>query len=64
MLSKTRGRPVNSSAPGLIRDTITGPVSNGTSVARDMHVASAQSTATLHATQAGWHSKKEGSGGC
>jgi hypothetical protein len=29
MLSKTRGMPVNSPAPGVIPDTITGPASNG-----------------------------------
>jgi hypothetical protein len=29
MLSKTRGTPANSPAPGVIPDTITGPVTNG-----------------------------------
>jgi uncharacterized integral membrane protein len=32
MLSKTRGTPVYSPAPGVIPDTITGPVRNGSAV--------------------------------
>jgi hypothetical protein len=35
MLSKTRGMPVHSAAPGVIPDTLTGPVSNGRSAAGD-----------------------------
>jgi len=33
MLSKTRGTPVHSPAPGVIPDTITGPVTDGSPVA-------------------------------
>src|SRR5579859_4997694 len=35
MLSKTRSTPVDSSAPGVIPDTITGPTSNGSPIASD-----------------------------
>jgi uncharacterized integral membrane protein len=42
MLSKTRGTPVRSRAPGVIPDTITGPVSNGSPVATDPDLATAQ----------------------
>jgi uncharacterized integral membrane protein len=45
MLSKTRGMSVRSPAPGVIPDTITGPVSNGSPVASDPHVAPAQAAA-------------------
>jgi hypothetical protein len=34
MLTKTRCMPGNSPAPGVIPDTITGPVSNGAPVVR------------------------------
>jgi uncharacterized integral membrane protein len=34
MLSKTRGAPVHSAAPGVIPDTISGPGTNGAPVAR------------------------------
>lgn len=44
MVSKTRSRPVDSSAPGVIPDTITHPVNNGASVAREPHVTSARTT--------------------
>jgi uncharacterized integral membrane protein len=43
MLSKTRDVPV-SPAPGVIPDTITGPISNGASVAREPHIAATQPT--------------------
>jgi uncharacterized integral membrane protein len=46
MLSKTRGTPVYSPAPGVIPDTITGPVSSGSAVATDSDVAPAQPSAT------------------
>jgi uncharacterized integral membrane protein len=46
MLSKTRGTPVYSPAPGVIPDTITGPVSNRSAVATDSDVAPAQPSAT------------------
>jgi uncharacterized integral membrane protein len=46
MLSKTRGTPVYSPAPGVIPDPITGPVSNGSGVATDSDVAPAQPSAT------------------
>jgi uncharacterized integral membrane protein len=45
MLSKTRSTPVNSPAPGVIPDTITGPVSNGSPVATDPDIAPAQPSA-------------------
>lgn len=35
MLSKTRTTPIRSPAPGVIPDTITGPVRNGSPVATD-----------------------------
>jgi hypothetical protein len=45
MLSKTRGMPVHSSAPGVIPDAITDPVSNGASAAADADRAPAQASA-------------------
>ena len=45
MLSKTRSTPVNSPAPGVITDTITGPVDNGSPVATDPDVGPAQPSA-------------------
>ncbi len=45
MLSKSRGMPGNSPAPGVIPDTITDPVSNGARHARDPNAASAPATA-------------------
>lgn len=45
MLSKSR-TPGRSPVPGVIPDTITGPVSNGSAVARDPDVASAQASPT------------------
>src|SRR5579884_162091 len=44
MLSKSRGMPVHSPAPGVIPDTITDPVSNGAPVTRDPNAPSARST--------------------
>jgi Lipopolysaccharide assembly protein A domain len=52
MLSKTRSTPVHSPAPGVIPDTITGPVSNGSSVASDPEIAPPQpSAATARETR-------------
>jgi hypothetical protein len=45
MLSKTRGKPVHSSAPGAIPDAITDPVSNGASAVADADRAQAQASA-------------------
>ncbi len=47
MLSKTRGMPVNSPAPGVIPDTITGPMRTGAQRDRthDPNLAPVQSTA-------------------
>ncbi len=45
MLSKTRSMPVHSPAPGVIPDTITGPVSNGSAVASEPDLAPVRSTA-------------------
>ena len=45
MLSKTRSTPVDSPAPGVTPDTITGPVSNGSSVATDPDFFAAPSSA-------------------
>jgi hypothetical protein len=45
MLSKTRGMPVKSPAPGVIPGTITGPVGDGEAVARDADAAPGQPTA-------------------
>jgi uncharacterized integral membrane protein len=42
MLSKTRGTPAYSPAPGVIPDTITAPVSNGSPVATDPDIAPAR----------------------
>ena len=44
MLFETRDRSVVSHAPGVIPDTITGPVSNGTPVAREPDVAATRPT--------------------
>ncbi len=41
MLSKTRATPVYSAAPGVIPDTVTGPVTNGAPVARAQPTAPA-----------------------
>jgi uncharacterized integral membrane protein len=46
MLSKTRGMPLHSPAPGVIPERITGPVSNGSPVATDPDVAPTPSAAT------------------
>ncbi|MGA2926876.1 MAG: LapA family protein [Solirubrobacteraceae bacterium] len=45
MLTKTRGTPVRSPAPGVIPDTITGPVGNGSSGATDPGVGTVQASA-------------------
>jgi uncharacterized integral membrane protein len=45
MLTKTRGMPVHSAAPGVIPETITGPTSNGSRVATDRDVAPARPAA-------------------
>jgi hypothetical protein len=45
MLSKTRSTPVHSPAPGVVPDTITGPVSDGPPAATDPHRAPAQAPA-------------------
>jgi len=45
MLSKTRGMPVNSPAPGVVPDTITGPIGNGAPITADADAGPAQSTA-------------------
>ncbi len=61
MLSETRGMPVGSPAPGVIPETIPGPVSNGAPVARDPDVASTRSsaqTATGGETRAGHFRRK------
>ncbi len=42
MRSKPRGTPVDSPTPGVIPDTITRPVSNGSAVATDPDIAPAQ----------------------
>jgi uncharacterized integral membrane protein len=57
MLSKTHGTPVHSAAPGVIPDTITGPVSNGAPVAPDRDVAAA-SLATGRETRTGRFRRK------
>jgi uncharacterized integral membrane protein len=48
MLSRIRGTPVYSPAPGPVPDTITGPVSNGSPVATDPDIARAQPSAATH----------------
>jgi hypothetical protein len=45
MLTKTRSTPVHSPAPGVIPDTITGPVSNGSPARTDPHRAPTQAPA-------------------
>ena len=45
MLSKTRSTPVYSPAPGVIPDTVTGPVGNGSSAATDLDGVRAQPSA-------------------
>jgi hypothetical protein len=44
MLSKTRTTPGRSPAPGVIPDTVTGPVSDGSPVATGPHIAPAQAS--------------------
>jgi uncharacterized integral membrane protein len=44
-LSKTRGMPVRSPAPGVIPDTITGPVSNDSPPVADPNVVPVQASA-------------------
>lgn len=52
MLSKARSMPVRSPAPGVIPDTITGSVSNGSPVANGPNVRTVQaSAATANATE-------------
>jgi uncharacterized integral membrane protein len=52
MLSETRTRPVRSAAPGVIPDTITGPVSNGSPVAGDPDIGIVQGpAATANGTE-------------
>jgi uncharacterized integral membrane protein len=45
MLTKTRSTPIGSPTPGVIPDTITGPVSNGSPVMTDPELAPAQPSA-------------------
>jgi hypothetical protein len=45
MLSKTRSTPVHSPAPGVMPDTITAPIGDGSPTARDPDVDSAQASA-------------------
>jgi hypothetical protein len=47
MFSKTRNTPVQSPAPEVIGDTITGPVSNGSPVATDPALAQASAAAAI-----------------
>jgi uncharacterized integral membrane protein len=47
MLSKTRSTPVHSPAPGVIPETITGPVSDGSPAATDPELAPAQAATTI-----------------
>ena len=59
MLSKTRSTPVDSPAPGVIPDTITGPVSNGSPVATDPDFfAAPSSAATVRETRRARASRK------
>jgi uncharacterized integral membrane protein len=52
MLSKTRSSPSRSAAPGVIPETITGPVPNGSPAATDPDLTSAQvSAATANGTE-------------
>ena len=52
MLSKTRGTPLRSPAPGVIPDTITGPMSIGSPVTTDPDVGTMQaSAATANGTE-------------
>lgn len=44
MVSKTRSRPVESPVPGVIPDTITGPVNDGAPVAREPDVPPTRTT--------------------
>jgi uncharacterized integral membrane protein len=51
MLSKTRGVPVGSPAPGVIPDSITGAVSNGSPPTRDAGVAPTQASAAVERSE-------------
>jgi uncharacterized integral membrane protein len=61
MLSKTRDTPVHAAAPGVIPDTITGPVTNGAGRAGDPDASPAQpaaQTATGRETRGGRFRRK------
>jgi uncharacterized integral membrane protein len=58
MLSKTRGTPVHSPAPGVIPDTITDPVTNGSPVATDPEIAPAPAAANGSETR-GQHFRRK-----
>lgn len=59
MLSKTRNTVVRSPAPGVMPDTITGPVSNGAPVADEAELAHTQvSTANGQETRTGRFRRK------
>ena len=51
MLSKTRSTPVGSRAPGVIPDTTTGPVTNGSPVATDAPAPAQASAVTARETR-------------
>lgn len=52
MLTKAPGTPVHSPAPGVIPDTITGPVSDGPQAATDPELAPTQASAATGKTKA------------
>jgi uncharacterized integral membrane protein len=59
MLSKTRSAPVDSPAPGVIPDRITGPVTNGSPVATDPAPAPAQASAVTDRETRGEHFRRK-----
>jgi uncharacterized integral membrane protein len=59
MLSKTRSTPVRSPAPGVIPDTITGPVANGSPVETEPAPAPAQASAVTDRETRGEHFRRK-----
>ena len=59
MLSETRRTPVGSPAPGVIPDTTTGPVANGSPVATDPVPAPAQASAVTDRETRGEHFRRK-----
>jgi uncharacterized integral membrane protein len=62
MLTKTRSTPIRSPAPGVIPETITGPVSNGSPARTNPDVASPQPSAATDRETRREHSRRKAHG--